>query len=417
MGRNFMGPVGQIGDDKTMTQMKTTDVVVLGGGAAGLMCAALAAQRGRRVQVLEKARRVGRKILMSGGGRCNFTNLYSSPEDFISDNPHFCKSALARYTPADFLALVADYDIAYHEKEKGQLFCDKSSKDIVRMLLAECERAGVVIHTRQQIESVQLLSAGGFQVDTGQGSWQAESVVVATGGLSIPTMGSSDFGIQLARQFGLAVQPPRAGLVPLTLPDWQRRIFAELTGVALPVEVSCRHMSFDGGMLFTHRGLSGPTMLQISSYWQAGDVVAVNLLPDVAIQGWLQARRRARPQARLANVLAERLPKRLSACLCRQAGPQKLGDARLQSLSDKDLATISAQLAAWPFYPDGTEGYKTAEVMLGGVATSGLSSSTLAAHAVPGLFFIGEVVDVTGHLGGHNFQWAWASAHAAAQVV
>lgn len=400
-----------------MTRMNTTDVVVLGGGAAGLMCAALAAQRGRRVQVLEKARRVGRKILMSGGGRCNFTNLYSGPEDFISGNPHFCKSALARYTPADFLALVTDHDIPYHEKEKGQLFCDDSSKDIVQMLLDECERAGVVIHTRLQIESVQSYPAGGFQVITDQASWQAESVVVATGGLSIPKMGSSDLGMQLATQFGLAVQPPRAGLVPLTLPDWQRHIFAELTGVALPVEVSCRDMSFDGGMLFTHRGLSGPTMLQISSYWQAGDMVEVNLLPGMDIQDWLHDRRQARPQACLANVLAERLPKRLSACLCRQAGPQKLGAARLKSLSDKELAKISAQLAAWPFYPDGTEGYKTAEVMLGGVDTRELSSSTLVAHAVPGLFFIGEVVDVTGHLGGHNFQWAWSSAHAAAQVV
>ncbi|MES1954233.1 NAD(P)/FAD-dependent oxidoreductase [Salinisphaera hydrothermalis] len=400
-----------------MTQSIDTDVIVLGGGAAGLMCAAVAGARGRRVHVLEKTRRVGKKILMSGGGRCNFTNLYSEPANFLSANPHYCKSALARYTPADFIALVEAHGIAYHEKERGQLFCDESSKQIVRMLLDECENAGVNVHTEVDIRRVSRTDDGTFRVETGAGVWTGAALVVATGGLSIPKMGASGFGFDLARQFGLAVREPRPALVPFTLPTRDRKAFAELSGLGLDVEAHCNEASFDAGMLFTHRGLSGPAMLQVSSYWQAGDAVGVDFLPGRDAAGWLAERRISRPNARLSTVLAECLPKRLAACLCRDAGAASLGEPRLKSLSDDDLAALAARLADWRFQPDGTEGYRTAEVTIGGVDTDALSSATMAACDVPGLYFIGEVVDVTGHLGGHNFQWAWASANAAGQVV
>ena len=400
-----------------MTQSIDTDVIVLGGGAAGLMCAAVAGARGRRVHVLEKTRRVGKKILMSGGGRCNFTNLYSEPANFLSANPHYCKSALARYTPADFIALVEAHGIAYHEKERGQLFCDESSKQIVRMLLDECADAGVNVHTEVDIRRVSRTDDGTFRVETGAGVWTGAALVVATGGLSIPKMGASGLGFDLARQFGLVVREPRPALVPFTLPAGERKAFAELSGLGLEVEAHCNDASFDAGMLFTHRGLSGPAMLQVSSYWQAGDGVGVDFLPGRDVAGWLAERRTARPNARLSTVLAERLPKRLAACLCRDVGTASLGDPRLKSLSDDDLAALAARLVDWRFRPDGTEGYRTAEVTIGGVDTDGLSSATMAARDVPGLYFIGEVVDVTGHLGGHNFQWAWASANAAGQVV
>ncbi|MGB7756804.1 MAG: NAD(P)/FAD-dependent oxidoreductase [Salinisphaera sp.] len=400
-----------------MTQTIETDVIVLGGGAAGLMCAAVAGARGRRVQVLEKTRRVGKKILMSGGGRCNFTNLYSSPANFRSTNPHYCKSALARYTPADFIALVEAHGIAYHEKERGQLFCDASSKQIVRLLLDECERVGVTVHTEVDIRDVARAQDGSFRVDTAAGVWTGATVVVATGGLSIPKMGASGFGFDLARRFGLAVREPRPALVPFTLAGHERKPFAELSGLGLEVEAHCNDASFDAGMLFTHRGLSGPAMLQVSSYWQTGDAVGVDFLPGVDIGDWLAERRAGRPNARLSTVLAERLPKRLAACLCRDVGAARLGDARLKSLADDELTALAARLADWRFRPDGTEGYRTAEVTIGGVDTDALSSATMAARDVPGLYFIGEVVDVTGHLGGHNFQWAWASANAAGQVV
>lgn len=400
-----------------MPQTIDTDVIVLGGGAAGLMCAAVAGARGRRVQVLEKTRRVGKKILMSGGGRCNFTNLYSGSEHFLSANPHYCKSALARYTPADFIARVEAHGIAWHEKERGQLFCDGSSKQIVRLLLDECERAGVRVHTEIDIRDVTGDGAGRFRVATGAGTWTGEAVVVATGGLSIPRMGASGFGLELARGFGLAVCEPRPALVPFTLEPEECRPFAELPGLGLAVEACCNGACFEAGMLFTHRGLSGPAMLQVSSYWRAGDGVSVDFLPDLDAGAWLAERRAERPDARLSTVLAERLPRRLAACLCRDAGTARLGDPRLKTLSNDALAALDTRLADWRFTPEATEGYRTAEVTLGGVAADGLSSSTMAARDVPGLYFIGEVVDVTGHLGGHNFQWAWASAHAAGQVV
>ncbi|HET7314433.1 NAD(P)/FAD-dependent oxidoreductase [Salinisphaera sp.] len=400
-----------------MTQAIDTEVIVLGGGAAGLMCAAVAGARGRRVQVLEKTRRVGKKILMSGGGRCNFTNLYSEPDNFLSANPHYCKSALARYTPADFIGLVEAHGIAYHEKERGQLFCDGSSKQIVRLLLDECERAGVAVHTEIDIRHVEREAGDRFRVETGAGVWRGEAVVIATGGLSIPKMGASGFGFDLARRYGLGVREPRPALVPFTLAARERTPFVELSGLGLEVEARCNGMSFDAGMLFTHRGLSGPAMLQVSSYWRAGDAVGVDFLPGVDARGWLRERRAQRPNARLSSVLAERLPKRLAVCLCRDAGAARLGDPRLKTLSDDELGALGAGLADWRFVPEDTEGYRTAEVTIGGVDTEGLSSSTMAARDVPGLYFIGEVVDVTGHLGGHNFQWAWASANAAGQVV
>lgn len=400
-----------------MSQAIDTDVIVLGGGAAGLMCAAVAGARGRRVHVLEKTRRVGKKILMSGGGRCNFTNLYSGSDNFLSANPHYCKSALARYTPDDFIGLVETHGIAWHEKERGQLFCDGSSRQIVRLLLDECERVGVTVHTEIDIREVRDAGCSGFRVATGAGTWTGEAVVVATGGLSIPKMGASGLGFDLARDFGLAVREPGPALVPFTLGADEHKPFADLTGLGLDVEASCNQASFEAGMLFTHRGLSGPAMLQVSSYWQAGEPVSVDWLPGVDTGAWLTDRRAARPNARLSTVLAERLPKRLAACLCRDAGAARLGDSRLKAWSNDELAALDARLADWRFMPAATEGYRTAEVTIGGVDTDELLSSSMAARAVPGLYFIGEVVDVTGHLGGHNFQWAWASANAAGQVV
>ncbi len=396
---------------------QSVDVIVLGGGAAGLMCASVAAARGRRTTVIEATNRCGKKILMSGGGRCNFTNLYSSPAHFLSTNPHYCKSALARYTPADFIAQVEAYGIAYHEKERGQLFCDNSSKDIVRMLLAECEAAAVHIEHRCPVETVEQRDDGSFAVVAGGQTWRAESVVVACGGLSIPKMGASGIGFDIARAFGLTVHTPRAALVPFVLGGRDRAAFGALSGIGLDIEASCNDAVFDAGLLFTHRGLSGPAMLQVSSYWRPGDTVTVDLLAGEAAEDWLIARCKERPNARLASVLAERLPRRLAACLCSGLGDASLGNARLKQLAATDIQSIAARLSRWPFQPEATEGYKTAEVTLGGVDTDALSSATMVARDVPGLYFIGEVVDVTGHLGGHNFQWAWASAQAAGAVV
>jgi len=400
-----------------MQESGQADVIVIGGGAAGLMCAATAGARGRRVVVLESANRCGKKILMSGGGRCNFTNIHSTPDNFLSANPHFCKSALARYTPADFIALVETYGIGYHEKERGQLFCNDSSKQIVRLLLDQCEQAGVSVMTRADITSVQRGAEGGFTVQSAAGLLRAESLVVASGGLSIPRMGASGFGFDLARQFGLPVHDTRAALVPFTLGDTQGRRFADLSGVGLEVEADCNDAVFDAGMLFTHRGLSGPSMLQVSSYWQPGDTVHVDFFAGADVFAWLGERRSARPDARLSNVLAERLPRRLASCLCSDLGSASLGNARLRQLAQSELEQLAGRLSQWPFVPNGTEGYRTAEVTLGGVDTDALSSATMAARDVPGLYFVGEVVDVTGHLGGHNFQWAWASGRAAGAVV
>ena len=391
----------------------TFDVVVVGAGAAGLMCAITAGQRGRRVLVVEHANKPGKKILMSGGGRCNFTNTGASPDNFLSANPHYCKSALARYTPADFIALVERHGIAYHEKELGQLFCDESSKQIVRMLLDECEAAGVRLEIGCGIEGVRTRDGGGFILRTARGTFQAGSLVVASGGLSIPSMGASGFGYRLAQQFGHAVLPTRAGLVPLTLSGRHLERLEGLSGVSLPVEASCNGASFRNAMLVTHRGLSGPSILQVSSYWQPGDDLRLDLLPGIDAEAFLRGQRQARPAAEFRTVLSERLPKRFAQRLCEAW----LSNRPMRQYNERELHDIAAQLHHWPITASGTEGYRTAEVTLGGVDTHELSSATMESRRVPGLYFIGEVVDVTGWLGGYNFQWAWASGRAAGEVA
>ena len=389
------------------------DVVVIGAGAAGLMCAITAGQRGRRVLVVEHANKPGKKILMSGGGRCNFTNTGTGPGNFLSANPHYCKSALARYTPADFIALVERHGIAYHEKELGQLFCDESSKQIVRMLLDECEAAGVRVEIGCSVEDVKQREGGGFGLRTARGPFVAASLVVASGGLSIPSMGASGFGYQLARQFGHAVLPTRAGLVPLTLSGTHLERLQGLSGVALPVEASCNGASFRNAMLVTHRGLSGPSILQISSYWQPGDALRLDLLPTLDAEALLREQRQSRPAAALKTVLSDQLPKRFAQRLCEAWLPNR----PMRQFTERELHDIAAQLHHWPITASGTEGYRTAEVTLGGVDTRELSSSSMESRRVSGLYFVGEVVDITGWLGGYNFQWAWASGHAAGEVA
>jgi predicted Rossmann fold flavoprotein len=387
------------------------DVLVIGAGAAGLMCAITAGQRGRQVLLIDHANKVGKKILMSGGGRCNFTNLDVTPQNYLSANPHFAKSALARYTPSDFIDMVERHRIAYHEKELGQLFCDESSKQIVRMLLDEAAAAGVRIETSCTVQRVRK-TAEGFGVLTARGELHAQSLVIATGGLSIPMMGATGFGYELARQFGHTVLPTRAGLVPLTLSGKHQEHYQDLAGVALTqAEARIGKRSFRAGLLFTHRGLSGPSILQISSYWQPGDDLRLNLSPQQPLGEWLRAQRAARPAAELKTVLSEALPKRLAQRLCEQW----LESRPMRQYREAELDGIAEQLHAWPIVASGSEGYRTAEVTLGGVDTDGLSSSTMQSKLVPGLYFIGEVVDVTGWLGGYNFQWAWASGHAAGQ--
>ena len=388
------------------------DVIVIGGGAAGLMCALTAGRRGRRVLVLEHANRCGKKILMSGGGRCNFTNTGTAPANFLSANPHFCKSALARYTPADFIGLVDQHGIAWHEKELGQLFCDDSSKQIVAMLLEECRTGNVDVRTGCSIDSVQA-TAVGFEVSTTQGRFTSNSLVVATGGLSIPSMGAGPFGYELAKQFGHCVLPVRAGLVPLTLSGKHLEHYAELAGVALPVSARCGKARFDNAMLVTHRGLSGPAILQISSYWEPGKALLIDLLPGRDAPQWLAEQREAHPAAELKTILSDALSKRFAQRLC----DIFFDNLPMRQIDPPRLREIGQRLQNWPIIASGTEGYRTAEVTLGGVDTDSLSSSTMESKRQPGLYFIGEVVDVTGHLGGYNFQWAWASGHAAGEVA
>ncbi len=390
-----------------------TDVIVIGGGAAGLMCALTAGRRGRRVHVIEHANRCGKKILMSGGGRCNFTNTGTTPANFLSANPHFCKSALARYRPEHFIAMVDAHGIAWHEKELGQLFCDDSSKQIVAMLLEECARAGVVVQVACEVTAVEALAGGGYRVQTSQGPLTAPSLVVATGGLSIPSMGATGFGYELARQFDHDVLPTRAGLVPLTLSGKHQEHYAELSGVAIPVSARCGKARFDNALLITHRGLSGPSILQVSSYWEPGRELLLDLLPDRDAEAWLLERQAAKPAAELKTVLGEAFPQRFAQRLCEVWFANK----PMRQYTHRELPDIARQLANWPIIASGTEGYRTAEVTLGGVNTRGVSSATMESLCVPGLFFIGEVLDVTGWLGGYNFQWAWASGHAAGQAA
>lgn len=384
------------------------DVIIIGGGAAGLHCAALAGARGLSVVVIEHANKVGKKILMSGGGRCNFTNTGATPANYLSANPHFCKSALARYTPWHFMELVAKHDIPYHEKELGQLFCDESSKQIVAMLLAECAEASVSVLTQCSVNSI--AHDDRFVVRTSQGIFRAPQLVCASGGLSIPSMGASGFGFDLAKQFGHDVLPLRAGLVPLTLSGKPQERFEGLSGVALPVTAMANDVSFSNAMLITHRGVSGPSILQISSYWQPGDRLVLDLLPEMDAHEALGKARRDQPNAELRNVLSEWLPKRLAHRLCEYRFTSK----PMKQLQHAEVDEIAQALNAFELVASGTEGYRTAEVTLGGVNTDELSSQTMMSRHVEGLYFIGEVVDVTGWLGGYNFQWAWASANAAA---
>ncbi|MFF7707622.1 aminoacetone oxidase family FAD-binding enzyme [Pseudomonas sp. NPDC007930] len=393
--------------------MRKTDVVVIGAGAAGLMCAAQAGYRGRQVLLLDHANKAGKKILMSGGGRCNFTNMYAEPANFLSQNPHFCKSALARYTQWDFIDLVNRHGVAHHEKKLGQLFCDNKASDILDMLLTECDWAGVSIHLNTAVQTVTRLDAGGYLLATGLGSVQCQSLVVATGGLSIPTLGATGFGYELARQFGHSVLPTRAGLVPFTITDQLKALCTELSGTSVDCSVSCNGQSFRENLLFTHRGLSGPAMLQISSFWQAGDSLAINLLPDRDSLAWLREQQAERPNSELRTLLGEVFTRKMAQLLADSWFASK----PMKQYTPAELEAIAAQLSAWELVPAGTEGYRTAEVTLGGVDTREVSSKTLESLKSPGLYFVGEVLDVTGHLGGFNFQWAWASGHAAGQFA
>ena len=388
------------------------DVLVIGAGAAGLFAALTAGQRGRRVQVIDHANKVGKKILMSGGGRCNFTNTGTTPANYLSANPHFCKSALARYTPTDFIELVEKHRIAYHEKELGQLFCDASSKLIVRLLLDECAAAGVQIRTDTSVESIDT-TAEGWQLRTSGGTYTAQSLIVATGGLSVPTMGATGFGYEIARRFGHTLRPTRAGLVPLTLSGKPLERFEGLSGLALDVEASCGKALFRNQLLITHRGVSGPSILQISNYWQPGSDLRLNLLPGHSALDWLQTMKRERGASELRTVLGELMPKRLAQRLCEVW----LGDKPVRQFDERELERAADLLENFPLTASGTEGYRTAEVTLGGVDTAKVSSATMESRLQPGLFFVGEVLDVTGWLGGYNFQWAWASGHAAGQAA
>ena len=390
----------------------TYDVIIIGAGAAGLMCASTAGYRGRSVLVLDHANKPGKKILMSGGGRCNFTNLNSTPANFLSDNPHFCISALKRYTPQDFLELVDRHCIEHEEKAAGQLFCKGSSKEILNLLLTECEWAGAEVRLKTSVNKINGVDHG-YQLQTSGGTLTCESLVIACGGLSIPTMGATGFGYDVARQFGLSVHPTRAGLVPFTLhPELKERL-APLSGVSCPVDVHCNNEHFREPMLVTHRGLSGPAMLQISSFWHPGDTIRINLLPSVSVCDRLHEHRKTKPRSHIRHFLEDFLPKRFAKAFCELQKWNK----PFQYCRNEDLEAIADVLSHWEVRPAGTEGYKTAEVTLGGVDTRDLSSKTMSASNQPGLFFIGEVVDVTGHLGGHNFQWAWASGVAAGQHV
>ena len=389
--------------------MPQWDVIVIGAGAAGLFCAIEAGKRGRRVLVLEHSDRVGKKIAISGGGRCNFTNIFTNPDNFLSANPHFCKSALARYTPADFISLVEKHGIAYHEKKLGQLFCDGSAQQIIDLLLLECQTAGVEIRCGCQVLKVQKDEH--FSVLTNKGSLDASSLVIATGGLSIAPLGATDFGYQIARQFGLQIEETRPGLVPLTLTSQMLTQSTKLSGVSLAALVRCGNKDFRENILFTHRGLSGPAILQISSYWKAGTPISIDLLPDEDVLGMLTAEQSS--DIELANLLSHRLPKRFAEVWCQLF----IASRPLKQYNKSQLEDIAGQLHDLRITPAGTEGFKKAEVTAGGVSTTELSSQTMEATRVPGLYFIGEVVDVTGQLGGYNFQWAWASAFAAGQVV
>jgi predicted Rossmann fold flavoprotein len=393
--------------------MQKTDVIIIGAGAAGLFCAIEAGKRGRRVVILEHANKPGKKILMSGGGRCNFTNYEVTAENFISHNSHFCKSALSRYTQWDFIELVKKHKIPFHEKTLGQLFCDNKAKEILEMLLQECAAVNVEIRLDTSVEKIQQMADQHFQISSSRENFQCDSLVIATGGLSIPTMGATAYGYKVAEQFGIPVHPTRAGLVALTLHVGDIEKLSPLAGVSVDSLVTHGSQSFRENILFTHRGISGPAILQISSYWSPGKFLEINLLPDTQLFAELQQHKINQPQKQLNTILYEYLPKRVIDIFI----SAEHAETRLASLSASALEHCASALQAWLLKPNATEGYRTAEVTLGGVDCDALSSKTMAAHAVSGLYFIGEVADVTGWLGGYNFQWAWSSGWAAGQVV
>ena len=391
-----------------------TDVIVIGAGAAGLMCAATAGYRGKSVVVLDMGKKPGRKILISGGGRCNFTNENASPENYLCQNPHFVKSALSRYTQHDFIDLVDRHGLAYHHKTLGQLFCDNSAQDIVDILLTECDWAGVQIKLRSEVLSIDKTD-NGYLVTSSDDSYQCQSLVIASGGLTMPKLGATPIGYKIAEQFGLNVLPTTAALVPFTLHDHDKERFDGLSGISIPTTVTSENkVTFKENILFTHRGLSGPAILQISSFWQAGQAVSIDLLPEASINELMTDWRESSPQKSLKNMLATVLPKRFVEAMVSQ---KEIIDKTINQISNVDLAALSDYLHQWQIKPNGTEGYRTAEVTLGGVNTDELSSKTFEAKKTPGLFFIGEVIDVTGWLGGYNFQFAWSSGVACGQAV
>lgn len=391
---------------------KNYDVIIIGAGAAGLMCAIEAGKRGRTVLVLDHAKKIGEKIRISGGGRCNFTNVFTSPETFLSANRHFCKSALKQFTQDDFIALIEKHGIAYHEKKLGQLFCDESAGQIIDLLLKECADVAVIVQKETIIDQITHLD-NRYHIKTGIGSYDCESLVVATGGLSIPKIGASKFGYDIARQFGLNVTATRPALVPLTFSDAILDRCKALSGLSVEADVTCGAVTFSEGLLFTHRGLSGPSILQISSYWCEGQEIIINLAPSFNVMTLLKDRKAAQPKQDIQTALSQILPNRLAESICADQGIT----GRLADLSDKKLELVATAVNAWRVKPAGTEGYRTAEVTLGGVDTDELSSKTMETKKQKGLYFIGEVVDVTGHLGGFNFQWAWSSGFVAGQYV
>lgn len=393
--------------------MQKTQVLILGAGAAGLMCAIEAAKNNRQVIIIDHTNKAGKKILMSGGGRCNFTNYHTHPDNFISHNSHFCKSALSRYTQWDFIELVKKHHIPFHEKTLGQLFCDHKSKDILDMLLSECEKVGVEIYLNTKVENIEKINDHHFTIKSTRGDFHCESLVIATGGLSIPTMGASPFGYKVAEQFGIKVWPTRAGLVPVTLHTEDKEKLSVLSGIGFDSIVSTDKKSFRENILFTHRGLSGPAILQISSYWLPGEELRINMLPDINVFEFLKTSQKQQPLKLLKNIFVDLLPKRVLDVFLNP----ELAEKTLASLAYRDFEMIENQLNDWHVKPNGTEGYRTAEVTLGGVDCDAISSKTMEATAVRGLYFIGEVLDVSGWLGGFNFQWAWSSGWAAGQVV
>lgn len=394
---------------------ETFDVLVLGAGAAGLMCAVEAGKRGRRVLVIDHARRPAEKIRISGGGRCNFTNMHTSAANFLSRNPRFCISALSRYTPGEFISLVEHHGITYHEKAHGQLFCNRSSQQIIDLLLDECRAAAVSIQLGIKFHGIRN-EEGQFLVETGDTTYRTHSFVVASGGLSIPKMGATNLGYEIARRFGIEIVPTKPALVPLTFSPEDQERWAEMAGVSFPTTVSCGKQAFRESSLFTHRGLSGPAILQISSYWQPSSTLRINMAPNIDARLVLLKSKAERPQQELTTAVAELLPRRLAQAIVRESLKEACA-VRLGAISDRKLEKLGEQINSWSWTPSGTEGYRIAEVTMGGIDTNELSSQTMECKKVPGLFFIGEVVDVTGHLGGFNFQWAWASGFAAGQAV